>query len=117
LQLPELQWLVLAPQDVWGTTVQLTGGPFVHSQRPEYRADCRMNVRMLRTAGRLPWHINTASDSTHVTHNDLAATVSASSLGNGAAILGLQATFVPPAGPRLPAGVYVTQVVGLVTGI
>ena len=61
--------------------------------------------------------VGAASDATNLLRNDPAAVVTASSTGHGAAMLGLRATFIPPPGDQVPAGDYVTQVVGLVTGI
>ena len=114
---PELRWVVHAPRDVWGTSVTFTSGPFIHTQHPQYRVDCRLHLRLLQAAGPSQWQVGAASDATNLLRNDPAAVVTASSTGHGAAMLGLRATFIPPPGDQVPAGDYVTQVVGLVTGI
>jgi hypothetical protein len=115
--LPELQWLVFAPHDPFGTAVQFTGGPFVHSQCPQFSADCRLSLRLVQGAAPACWQVQVAAAQTHAAARDANAVVIAASQNPGSALLGLQATFVPRPGAPLCAGEYVTRVVGLVTGI
>ena len=117
IELPELRWMVLAPKDTWGTTVQFSCGPFVHAEHPLQQVDCRIHIRLLQDARAADWRIDLASDETAVAHRDLTATVSASSRDRGSALLGLRATFVPRPGIAAAAGEYVAQGVGLTTGI
>lgn len=117
VELPELQWAVIAPRDPWGTAVTLTGGPFVHRQHPQYTADCRLHLRLLQANQTSGWSVAVGSDQTHLAGRDLSATVAAASQNPGSALLGLRATFVPQPQATLCAGEYVARVVGMVSGL
>jgi hypothetical protein len=105
----------VAPRDIWGATIEFSSGPFLHSQHPQYAAECRLTLRVLQAHRAAEWTVVTAVDQTRGTARE-SATVVAASRDRGSAILGLQATFVPTPGEPLCAGEYVTRVVGLVSG-
>lgn len=115
--LAELRWGVFAPRDPWGTAVEFSCGPFIHTEYPQHQADCRLSLRLLQAAPNAGWQVLTAGDQTRLTGRDTSASVAAGSLNPGSAVLGLQATFIPRSNTPLCAGEYVTQVVGLVRGM
>lgn len=112
--LPEATWSLTSTEST-GATVELSCGPFSHSTRTTVKTDCKLNLRVLGSAGSASWATLVTSDQTNVAAGDQTAAVSARSSGTGDGSLGLTVTLQSSDFSTLGAGDHVVTITGTIS--
>lgn len=112
---PEVAWQLHSGLDPLGYTVQWSSSPFQHTSRESLKADCKLQIRILASAGSANWTIASPSDQTDYAGGDQSAVVAAQSVAEGDGEVGLTVTFLDGDFSKLGAGSYMLTVTGTIT--
>ena len=100
-----------------GASVTFSAGPFINEDNPAYMRDSQMRLRRLRNRGAATWAFEDQVERTRYSNGKMNAVVKMSCTSAGRAFVGMRVRFFTETNPtaRLPAGNYVTTVVGTIS--
>jgi hypothetical protein len=112
---PEVKWVIINPQGRQGAVVEMSCAAFANTLDAGFRADTRLDLRVIRSNQDADWVVVEPSDQTDVAQgHDTAHTVAMSTeRGNGQ--LGIVVTFLNHDFSQLTTGDYETVLVGTIT--
>lgn len=100
-----------------GASVTFSAGPFVNQDNSAYMRDAQMRLRRLRNQGAATWAFDDQASRTRYANGNMDAVVRMSCTSAGRALVGMRVRFFTETNPAatLPAGSYVTTVVGTIS--
>jgi hypothetical protein len=113
---PEVTWqLTSGGSSFLGCTAQWSCGPFTHTGDASFKADTRLDIRIISSSGSANWTALVPSDQTNFGGGDQTVSVTAQSTAKGNGQVGLTVTFVDTDFSRLAAGSYTATVTGTIS--